>query len=75
MNERIKELAGQAYLHALGKETKAREDGNFEYDSFTEDFREKFVELLLKECMDVALYGDEFEQAKANIKQHFGVEE
>lgn len=62
MNERIFELAKQCY----------------EYKAEMLDIwfnKEKFVELLLKECMDVALYGDEFEQAKANIKQHFGVEE
>ena len=47
-------------------------DGNI---SATPEMIMEFAELIVRECMDIALYGDEFEQARSNVKQHFGVEE
>ena len=35
----------------------------------------KFAELIVRECVEVALYGDEFDQARTNVKSLFGVEE
>jgi hypothetical protein len=51
MNERIKELHGQAYLYALHNETKAREGGSHEPGTFDNDYREKFAELIVRECV------------------------
>jgi len=67
MNERIHELAEQAV-----------EDTQLlmimEYKNFESKLYEKFAELIVKECIDIA---DKAEPYKANdlIKQHFGVEE
>ena len=35
------------------------------------DHAEKFAELILQECLTVALYGDEHAQARINIKTLF----
>ena len=49
------------------------------YSSLTwtqvERIKSVFAELLIQECVDVALYGDEHEQARTNVQQHFGVEQ
>jgi hypothetical protein len=78
MNERIQELAEQAGL--IGT------NGHFEYDFFDP---EKFAELLVRECMKVAVNKDSGYMHPANvaghiaagrstaaqmIKEHFGVE-
>ena len=52
MNERIRELHGQAYLYALHNETKAREGGCHEPGTFNNDYREKFAELIVRECIE-----------------------
>ena len=80
MNERIKELHGQAYLYALHNETKAREDGIHEPGTFDNDYREKFAELIVRKCAD---YIDTFNKENmveegiggTELKQHFGVNE
>jgi hypothetical protein len=66
MNERIRELAEQAELHLELQSLKV----------------EKFAELIVKKCMDVAKYHtpdtEECEYTwliHDKIKQHFGVEE
>ena len=73
MNERIKELEKQAYTeveHELGGT----------YKAFN---REKFAELLVKECMRLTRWKD-FEMSSEqrirvavcyDIKEHFGVED
>jgi hypothetical protein len=53
MNERLKELHGQAYLYALNNETNARESGIHEPGTFNNDYREKFAELIVEECRNV----------------------
>jgi hypothetical protein len=66
MNERIKELAEQAEEFA---------DRVVDYGGeFHTAYTEKFAELIVKECADIA---DKAEPYKANdlIKQHFGVEQ
>ena len=74
MNERIKELSKQAEQYALDK---ANEGNDEDYDySFDDDFQEKFAELIVRECIDIA---DEYDGVGSTIvgrmKQHFGVEE
>ena len=83
MNERIRELHGQAYLYALHNETKAREGGCHEPGTFNNDYREKFAELIVQECAKIA--NSQFEAATglndrdswtaAEMKKHFGVAE
>jgi hypothetical protein len=41
---------------------------------FTEDALEKFVELIVRECAEVAAYHDALDIYE-EIKEHFGVEE
>ena len=70
MNERIRELAEQA-----GGEFYEGFAGSTNFVKFTEDDFEKFAELLVKECADVATLN----QYKAftpghYVKKHFGVE-
>jgi len=71
MNERIKELADQIFSME-----------RFEYaDEFISDeFMEKFAELIVKECTD--LFEVEYGQSEVSgnevanvLKRHFGVEE
>ena len=80
MNEKIKLFAKQAEQYALDK---ANEGNDEDYDySFDDDFQEKFAELIVEECGDVAYnaYWENPETVrgihiKEKIKQHFGVEE
>jgi hypothetical protein len=89
MNDRIKELHAQAYLHALHNETKAREGGCHEPGTFNNDYREKFAELIVRECMDIVSkqttldtnedfregFSHGLKYAWTDIRKHFGVEE
>ena len=74
MNKRIKELAVQARQYAWVNET--HWSANAEREAL---FEEKFAELIVRECIDIAR--DEeghspFEgPVETKIKQHFGVEE
>lgn len=60
MNERIKELALQAGLE-------------YNFDPMLWLKYEKFAELLIKECAEVAEDYDGAHYVGTNIKQHFGV--
>ena len=65
MNERIRELAEQAT-------TRIEEYGwGTSYENFD---REKFAELIVAECIKLAVFKGDAKTGKA-IKQHFGVEE
>ena len=66
MNERIRELVEQAEDWA--------DNQNFYASDYRDYLMEKFAELIVRECADIA---DKAEPYKANdlIKQHFGVEE
>jgi len=78
MNQRIKLLAGQAGYRPLP---------GFDFaNSMEEVFIEKFAELMVKECADIALKSGnvankniaakiESERIYHKIKEHFGVEE
>ena len=76
MNERIQELSTEAWDYADKHDRK--------YDNHGWLYRDKFAELILKECLilfeeakvnqeDDVDYG--LEEAKNIIKEHFGVEE
>ena len=86
MNERIRELAKQAGAFAdiqYNKQTKATFYTNKSVEEF---FREKFAELIVRECAGICesmpLLGPYKEvqdatlkDAAVQIKEHFGVEE
>ena len=73
MNERIKELIKQAT-------TIEEHKWGVSYDNFD---KEKFAELIVRECLDIAQDRAAFDWAPPNdvnhiineIKEHFGVEE
>ena len=64
MNERIRELVRESNLdmYGLGKERH-----RWEYTV------EKFAELIVRECMS-ELYIHGYDDARTQIKEHFGVE-
>lgn len=37
------------------------------------DNAERFAELIVQNLLSTALYGDEFEQARSNVKQYLGL--
>jgi hypothetical protein len=61
MNERIKEIEKQCWVSSQSEP----------YALFSST---KFAELIVKECMS-NLYLHGYDDARAQIKQHFGVEE
>ena len=69
MNERIRELAEQARDYVAD----AIELG-FPQDQIDDIRDEKFAELIVQECMS-ELYLHGYDDARTQIKQHFGVEE
>ena len=74
MNERIRQLADEAglkYHNWITNESNIN-DGDFKYPRL-EDY-EKFSELIVRECMS-NLYLHGYDDARTQIKQHFGVEE
>ena len=70
MNERIKELAGQASHQSP--------DGYPVTIPYSKDFAEKFAELIVQECIGVVEdsegYSQYFPHVTENIEKHFGVE-
>jgi hypothetical protein len=72
MNKRIKELAEQATT------IEVISGRGFDTTQYTDWFdKEKFAELIIKECADtVSGFHNQFgDSAHAEIKQHFGVKE
>ena len=65
MNERIKKLAEQATTYI---DPSANDGVCWDFD------KEKFAELIVGECMS-NLYLHGYDDARQQIKQHFGVEE
>jgi len=65
MNERIKQLVRESNLDVYGL---GKERYRWEYTVA------KFAELLVQECMS-ELYLHGYDDARTQIKQHFGVEE
>jgi hypothetical protein len=68
MNERIRELAKQADAYAW-----QQIDEGADYDKQPQYFAEKFAELIVRECAEIALR-EEHDPYEC-IKKHFGVEE
>jgi hypothetical protein len=66
MNERIQALAKQALKHP--------DNDNDGLTVFDNDELEKFAELIVKECADVAADHDALDIYE-EIREHFGVEE
>ena len=73
MNERIRELVGQAKF--MAEETINKQiSKNEELDAFAE----KFAELIVRECIEVVKWTpSQFPNGECvkNIKEHFGVKE
>jgi hypothetical protein len=69
MNERIQELADQAQQYAEYNTPQGLE--------WLPMFKERFAELIVLECADIATYHFRrtFEDGAKAIKEHFGVEE
>ncbi len=81
MKERIKELAEQAGMVKI-LEKHAHEYGNGTFENTTYPELEKFAELIVRECGEVAYkaYWNNPETVRGvhiqeKIKQHFGVKE
>jgi len=79
MNERLKQLAEQACFDEIGKDYSL-------YFNLTKDKVEKFAELIVKECIDCAVWVGKSNHnpvepihtahaVKRRIEKHFGVEE
>ena len=70
MNERIKELANQAWEYAH----RNSQDGDGQFGWL---YRDKFAELIIRECCDifVELRTRPAELAVKDVKKHFGIEE
>ena len=70
MNERIRELAKQSYKEVI-------ETNDYNGDAYTvrEFDQEKFAELIVKECADVAFLEANSRKTQRAVLQHFGVEE
>ena len=66
MNERIKAIADQALYYALYTTPQGLE--------WLPTFKQKFAELIVRECLSYAKDGD-LDFMKFMIKKHFGVEE
>jgi hypothetical protein len=61
MSEKIKEI----------EEETTKTLGGFQR---SDAWKQVFAKLILKECLETALYGDEFEQARENIKKCFNLD-
>lgn len=69
MNTRIKELAEQASLYAVS------DNSSMLFDVWKKRYTEKFAELIIKECAEVASDYDGAHYVGTAIKEHFGVKE
>jgi hypothetical protein len=68
MNERIQELAEQANIKFWVSSIDPRFWGE------KEEYLEKFAELIVKECADIAdINAHQYETPGSYVKQHFGV--
>jgi len=77
MNERIYDMAARAAEHALLNPSEDALQSEAEgYDTITvpRQFIDKFAELVVKECANVAGFNDKDAFVSLRIKQHFGVE-
>jgi hypothetical protein len=77
MNERIKELCSQAISDVDGIQ-----NPDTQHMYIPDCFRDRFAELIVRECFDVVIADGRFHDAKGVIRagkgvamEHFGVEE
>ncbi len=79
MNERIKELAGQARNYALDEKRIYERMNNTEQcmEEYREVYNKKFAELLIEECILIARKAENEDEVYAwfAISNHFGVKE
>jgi hypothetical protein len=69
MNERIRQLAEQATEYA-------NEQNELHGVGYVITFKEKFAELIVRECADIGeRYADGNYEVRNQILEHFGVEE
>ena len=66
MNERIKQLAAEAKIKSMGSSWTSR---------FGAEFEEKFAELIVRECADIATINQhQWDSAGGYVLKHFGIE-
>jgi len=71
MNERIRQLAEQAEIYA-GELI----DEGADYDQYPRYYTEKFAELIVRECADIATINThQWASPGTYVLKHFGVEE
>jgi hypothetical protein len=84
MNERIKELAEQARAWADDSYKKQNNQFTSHWDNpigytVSQFFEQKFAELIVRECLDIAIKEECWAPQKGpveiGIREHFGVEE
>jgi hypothetical protein len=69
MNERIRELAEQAEIYA-GELI----DEGADYDQYPRYYTEKFAELIINECADIATLNQfQYDTVGRIVREHFGV--
>ena len=68
MNERIRELAEQAGIVFW------EISGDVDWRQANRETLDKFAELIVRECGEIAAFGDPSYSAQYNIHKHFGVE-
>ena len=69
MNQRIQEFAAQCWQEVIM---------DFDYSCSRSERifnREKFAQLIVKECLSFIEHDSAFEGTAAQIKEHFGIEE
>lgn len=75
MNERIRELAEQAWIETKEEFDSIVDDGGSINFTFAHAYDQKFAELIVQECIN-AVYddGQDAEYYQDRIKRRFGVE-
>ena len=68
MNERIRQLAEQAGFQSI-----VRGD-HIVFDISTKENLKEFAEMIVKQCGEIAAFGDPRYSAQHNIHKYFGVE-
>ena len=74
MNERIKQLAEQAEQYVNNAMDERAKNKDFTFGDIDEMYNKKFAELIVFECIKIAVFKGDSATGNA-IKEHFGVEE
>jgi KaiC/GvpD/RAD55 family RecA-like ATPase len=77
MNERIRELAEQAWIETKEEFDSIVDDGGSINFTFAHAYDQKFAELIVRECASIADSADPLQDGSIGIiiKEHLGVEE